>query len=648
MPPIDPHHTDTVETAWDAAENVRRVLTDQPRSYFEKIFAWRDPDGDERLKGSYKFPHHEVSADGTPGAANVRACIAGIAVLNGARGGADIPDSDRRGVWEHLATHMQDAGWEPTELKDFEPAIAIGGRELKRLDVAAAADENVEGVIRGIASVYEKRDLNGDIVVKGAFTETVRERPEVPLLWEHDTKSVIGKARVSESDAGLELEAKLDTSDETALRILRKIRDGYIRGLSIGYTVDDAEWAELDGKPVRKLNKVSVWEVSVVTLPAMPDAQIIEARSAAIATDARPNEREGVPVEQIEQLRNELRDEIAAVKRFVGDAIAEVKRSVAPPEPARPASIGRLVAEDPKVRELASAPIQGGTRVHVGRFEFKAITRPSAGTTYVPTQFTGDVIGRMTTVRRLRDVIPVARMDSAAIQFLRQSGRTLASPVAESAAKPESSYSYQAVTVVAVTLAHYVKVPKPFLNDVAALEERIQNELLEGLADIEDYEILNGDGTANHLEGIYHAASDAAMTYLPSGANNIDRIGAIMAELEALGYRPDVIIIHPANWRQLTLLRSTAGGYLLGGPIEAGELTLWGCQVVPTRAITPGTVLVGQARGTVALYDREESAVQVSNVDTDDFTKNRVTLLAEERVALAIFRPDAWLRGTLS
>ena len=137
------------------------------------------------------------------------------------------------------------------------------------------------------------------------------------------------------------------------------------------------------------------------------------------------------------------------------------------------------------------------------------------------------------------------------------------------------------------------------------------------------------------------------MTYLPRDANNIDRIGAIMAELEALGYRPDVIIIHPANWRQLTLLRSQSG-YFLGGPIQAGELVLWGCQVVPTRAITPGNVLVGQARGTVALYDREESAVQVSNVDTDDFTKNRVTLLAEERVALAIFRPDAWLRGTLS
>jgi hypothetical protein len=59
-------------------------------------------------------------------------------------------------------------------------------------------------------------------------------------------------------------------------------------------------------------------------------------------------------------------------------------------------------------------------------------------------------------------------------------------------------------------------------------------------------------------------------------------------------------------------------------------------------------VLVGQARGTVALYDREESVVQVSNVDSDDFTKGLVTLRAEERVALAIFRPEAWLRGTLS
>ncbi|WP_200853980.1 hypothetical protein, partial [Klebsiella pneumoniae] len=85
--------------------------------YYRRAYAWRDPDADPSTKSAYKFIHHEVSEDGEPGPANLTACSAGIAVLNGGRGGADIPDSDREGVWRHLAAHLRDAGREPPELQ---------------------------------------------------------------------------------------------------------------------------------------------------------------------------------------------------------------------------------------------------------------------------------------------------------------------------------------------------------------------------------------------------------------------------------------------------------------------------------------------------------------------------------------------------
>jgi len=68
-----------------------------------------------------------VSGNGEPGAANVRACITGIAVLNGARGGTTIPDADRRGVWNHLARHLRDADVEPPELKSLDEIEAKAG-----------------------------------------------------------------------------------------------------------------------------------------------------------------------------------------------------------------------------------------------------------------------------------------------------------------------------------------------------------------------------------------------------------------------------------------------------------------------------------------------------------------------------------------
>lgn len=111
------HETPTTDTAWDAGENERRVRSDEGVSYYRQIYAWQNPDGDPSVKSTYKFPHHMVSRGGEPGAANVKACVSGIGVLNGARGGADIPGGDRDGVYNHLARHLRDADVEPPELK---------------------------------------------------------------------------------------------------------------------------------------------------------------------------------------------------------------------------------------------------------------------------------------------------------------------------------------------------------------------------------------------------------------------------------------------------------------------------------------------------------------------------------------------------
>lgn len=112
---IRAHHTDTSNRNWDGNRNETNVKDARP--VLRRAFAWADPGGDAGNKGTYKFIHHEVGANGEPGAANVRACISGIAVLNGGRGGAEIPASDRAGIYRHLAAHLRDAGHEPADLK---------------------------------------------------------------------------------------------------------------------------------------------------------------------------------------------------------------------------------------------------------------------------------------------------------------------------------------------------------------------------------------------------------------------------------------------------------------------------------------------------------------------------------------------------
>lgn len=116
---VKSHDTPTSTATWDGAAAVKRLPSPMTLDKARGEFAWIDDgavtDGTVP-KIACKFPHHEVSADGTPGAANLTACSAGIAVLNGGRGGSSIPDADVKGVYDHLARHLRDGKKTPPPL----------------------------------------------------------------------------------------------------------------------------------------------------------------------------------------------------------------------------------------------------------------------------------------------------------------------------------------------------------------------------------------------------------------------------------------------------------------------------------------------------------------------------------------------------
>jgi hypothetical protein len=114
--PIRSHSTETSTRSW-AGFKTETKLGKAPADVLRKAYAWADPDGDPDAKASYKFLHHEVGRAGDVGPANVKACTSGIGVLNGARGGSNVPDRHREGIYNHLARHLRDAGEDPAPLK---------------------------------------------------------------------------------------------------------------------------------------------------------------------------------------------------------------------------------------------------------------------------------------------------------------------------------------------------------------------------------------------------------------------------------------------------------------------------------------------------------------------------------------------------
>jgi HK97 family phage prohead protease len=155
---IGSHSTDTTDGSWDGPGNVSKLPADASASQLRGVFAWVDPDGDPTAKSSYKFPHHMVS-DGSGGAASVKGCTAAIAALNGARGGSSIPDADRKGVYNHLAKHLRDAGVEDIpELKTDDPAPSEPV-DLERI-VAEAAAKFAHDLLAAVNG-QQSKDANG-------------------------------------------------------------------------------------------------------------------------------------------------------------------------------------------------------------------------------------------------------------------------------------------------------------------------------------------------------------------------------------------------------------------------------------------------------------------------------------------------------
>ena len=114
---IPSHLTAWIEDAWDGS--LMRDRIKGGAAVLRAAHAWVDTEGDPEQKSSYKYLHHHIGRNGRGGAANVRAVTTGLANLNARR--TSIPENDRRGVYNHLARHLREAGRRPSELRSADP-----------------------------------------------------------------------------------------------------------------------------------------------------------------------------------------------------------------------------------------------------------------------------------------------------------------------------------------------------------------------------------------------------------------------------------------------------------------------------------------------------------------------------------------------
>lgn len=247
----------------------------------------------------------------------------------------------------------------------------------------------------------------------------------------------------------------------------------------------------------------------------------------------------------------------------------------------------------------------------------------------------------------VRDLLTPGQMDGNTLEYVKETGFTnSAAPVAEAAAKPESDVKLDLVTTSAKVIAHWMKASKQVLSDISQLRSMIDQRLLYGLAYAEELQILSGDGTGQNLNGIIPQASAYSAQFVVDGETAIDTIRLAMLQAALAEYPASGTILHPSDWARIETTKDSNGRYIIGNPQGALAPTLWGLPVVPTQAITVDKFLVGAFRLGAQIFDRWDARVEAGYVN-DDFTKNLVTILGEERLALAVYRPEAFVYGDL-
>lgn len=134
---------------------------------------------------------------------------------------------------------------------------------------------NADGAFEGYASLFNVPDRSRDVVLPGAFRDSLRTRGHcgIKMLFQHDPAEPIGVwTELVEDERGLFARGRLTTQVARAGEILALLRAGALDGLSIGFRAVSARRDAKSGQ--RRLARIDLWEISIVTFPLLPGARI--------------------------------------------------------------------------------------------------------------------------------------------------------------------------------------------------------------------------------------------------------------------------------------------------------------------------------------------------------------------------------------
>jgi HK97 family phage major capsid protein len=367
---------------------------------------------------------------------------------------------------------------------------------------------------------------------------------------------------------------------------------------------------------------------------------------------------------------------VMAKAKELGEAIGEPMMDAdvggyRPDIDARAKTLGLTVTSSPEFKACLApfthngiAQIPKGTHINSSPISVKSLftglSSTSAGAFVVNERSDiVEMLGRKPLT--VRDLVSKRRTASDAVEFVQETSHTNAAAVIAEATssaaptapggagalvnnagggyKPEGAWAFSVVTTNVKTIAEWVPVTKRALQDVAQLEGLINDELARDIAETEENQIMNGDGTGENFTGISVTSGIQTQSFV---TDMFTAIRKGITKLRTVGrVEPSAILMNPANAEAVDLTKDGQGQYYYGGPMSLGPRRMWGLPIIESETQTVDFCTVADWSKAV-IWDREQTTVTMTDSHADFFVRNLVAILAEERLAFGVVRPSAF------
>lgn len=285
-------------------------------------------------------------------------------------------------------------------------------------------------------------------------------------------------------------------------------------------------------------------------------------------------------------------------------------------------------------------------------------TANGTNVSFIPANYMNGIVPVKREPFNVRSIFSVIPMTSNTYAFQQETGVEGApTPVAESAAKPQSDNDFVLVEAIARKIAHHKRLSEELLNDVPAMSGFLSTYGVVELMKVEDTQLLAGTGTPPALTGLSIAAlSDANFSgtafadifAAAASVTHLDCLTAAAGLLAANKHKADTVIMNPADWYVATLSKGSDGQYVFPQMAMSGDTVRWhGMTIHLTTAVAAGTFYVGDSNA-AQIAQREGISVKFYDQDQDNAIKNLVTVVIEERLAFPIYYPTAWYTDTFA